>query len=68
MRYDLLEKHKPVIAKGPEKMRELLDMAVNCLKDAKASHDVLEEMYIPNMYFDKIEEKRLDILEEIKGL
>jgi len=68
VRYDLLEKHKPVIAKGLEKMRELLDMAVNCLKDAKASHDVLEEMYIPNMYFDKIEEKRLDIMEEIKGL
>lgn len=68
IRYDLLEKHKETIARGEEKLNELLELAVSCLKDAKASHDILEEMYIPNMNFDGIEEKRLQVLEEINGL
>lgn len=68
LRYDLLEDNKHTVEKGLEKMRELLDMAVSCLKDAKASHDVLEEIYISNMNFDLTEEKRIEILEEIKDL
>lgn len=68
LKYELLEKHKDTIARGEEKLDELLELAVSCLKDAKASHDILEEMYIPNMNFEKIEEKRLQVMEEIKEL
>ena len=68
IRYELLEKYKGTMEKTLEKLRDLLDLGIRCLEDAKASHDVLEDYYIPNMNFEGIEEKRKEILSEIKKI
>ena len=65
--YELLDGYSEKIEGCLADMRTLIEHTINCLKDAKASHDVLEEIYIPNMYFDQIEEKRLRVLDYIKN-
>lgn len=49
-----------------EKLNENLKKAVQCLKDAKAQHDKLEQNYIPNMDFTKIELLRQEVLEQVR--
>ncbi len=47
-------------------LEENIKKAIECLKQAKAKHDKLEENYIPNMDFSKIEKLRQKILKEIR--
>ncbi len=52
--WNKIEKYASLICDIEEKSSKLIDMAVNCLKEAKREHDVLEGYYIPNMNFEKI--------------
>ncbi len=45
---------------------ELLNEAVNCMKEAKAVHDELENLYIPAMDFSLVEKKLSEVLEAIE--
>ncbi|GAB1476965.1 PRK06851 family protein [Bacillota bacterium] len=47
-------------------MEELIAGAVRCLGEAKSKHDELEDIYTPNMDFEKIEELRKQIENEIR--
>ena len=51
-----------------EMMDELLGKAVFYLGEAKKKHDILENYYAPNMDFNKIEELRLRVLDEIRKM
>lgn len=47
-------------------LEENIKKAIQCLKQAKAKHDKLEQNYIPNMDFSKIEALRQEVLEEVR--
>lgn len=44
---------------------ELLDVAISSLSSAKKNHDGIEEYYVPNMDFDKIEKLRKGIIDRM---
>lgn len=48
-----------------ERMKELLEMATVCLKEAKNKHSMLESYYIPNMNFENLDRLRQNIEETI---
>lgn len=62
-----LAEHQHTVVDSLERYDELLLKGITCLKKAKKQHDLLEENYIPNMDFQKIEELRQKVLKEIKG-
>ncbi|WP_324824294.1 hypothetical protein [Sinanaerobacter sp. ZZT-01] len=47
-------------------LEENIKKAIQCLEQAKAKHDKLEQNYIPNMDFSKIEALRQEVLEEVR--
>ncbi|WP_027398177.1 hypothetical protein [Anaerovorax odorimutans] len=55
-----------ILEDSQSRMNELLDKAIDCLKLAKKEHDSLEEFYIPNMDFKKIEELRIELTKKIR--
>lgn len=61
-----LDKQRHIAEDSYMKMEELLKKGVECLSTAKAEHDHLEENYIPNMDFVKIERLRKEIAEAIR--
>lgn len=68
LKNELLDRHKKDLAKGEEILKELINLCISHLKDAKESHDILEEIYISNMDFEAIEKKRVQVMEEIMNL
>jgi len=46
----------------------LINQAVKCLEKAHKIHQRVEELYIPNMNFDKIQQLGDQLIEELKGL
>lgn len=44
---------------------ELINYAISNLKKAKSNHDVIENYYIPNMDFDKVNELKDQLIERI---
>ena len=62
------EKARQDILRLQKRIRQLLEEGLECLAAAKAEHDVLEERYTPYMDFDGIDEKRKQVLEEIRRL
>ena len=44
---------------------ELINYAISNLKKAKSNHDVIENYYIPNMNFDKVDELKSQLLKRI---
>lgn len=49
-----------------QKARDLLDLAVDALNDAKLTHDSLESYYISAMDFEKLESVQLDLIKKIE--
>ena len=45
---------------------ELLNQAISTISNAKRLHDLLETYFIPNMNFQKVDQKRLETVERIK--
>ena len=46
--------------------KELLEEAYRLLTDAKAAHDELEAHYVPNMDFEKVEQKCAAVIAELR--
>ncbi len=46
---------------------DLMNKSVECIKNAKHEHDILESYYIPNMDFKKIDALRDEIIAKIKA-
>ena len=44
---------------------ELINYAISNLKKAKLNHDVIENYYIPNMDFDKVDELKSKLVKRI---
>lgn len=61
-----IDKQRHIAEDSYTRMEELLNKGIGCLKEAKAEHDHLEENYIPNMDFTKIEKLRKEIAEAIR--
>ena len=59
------ERYQNVLDDSLLRMEELLDRGIGCLKAAKREHDILEEFYIPNMDFKKIDTLRNEIIAKI---
>ena len=49
-------------------MNSYIEKAIDCIKEAKATHDLLEQYYIPYMNFDEIKKKEEYIINDIKDL
>lgn len=47
---------------------QLIGNAFRCLRDAKADHDILEQLYIPHMDFSRLEPLKQKILTEIRQM
>ena len=62
IRYDAVRYLENILDDSETKMRELLEMAVYCLGQAKKEHDDLEKFYIPNMDFPKIDALRMELI------
>lgn len=61
-----IAKQKHIADDSRRQMEDLLAKGVSCLAEAKAEHDKLEENYIPNMDFSKIEKVRKEIVKTIR--
>ena len=47
---------------------QLISKAFRCFRDAKADHDILEQLYAPHMDFSRLEPLKQKILTEIRGM
>lgn len=61
----LLREHKCRIAFSKRTEKELLDEAVDAMRQAKGIHDELEKMYIPAMDFARVTQKAEQLADEI---
>ena len=64
---DLLDRGKVAYASdiardSQTRLEDLLHQTVACLRQAKSEHDLLEEIYIPNMDFQRMEVYRKEIM------
>ncbi|MDD4564299.1 MAG: ATPase [Eubacteriales bacterium] len=64
IRYDIIKYQEPILEDSRIKMRELLEKSVYCLAQAKKEHDKLEQYYVPNMDFLKIDSLRLELTQK----
>ncbi len=64
--WNSIEKCKDVIAECEENSDMMVQNAVKCLKEAKREHDILEEYYVPNMNFEKIENLQAELIAKIE--
>ena len=62
---DSLAKYKEELDFNKDIYQKLLDQAIYSIKKAKLTHDRLEGFYIPNMDFDKVNEKRREVVKTI---
>lgn len=60
-----LRGHKHRLHFDLKSSKELTDEAVNMLKSAKEAHDLLENLYVPAMNFEKVDERAEIIIKEI---
>lgn len=60
------DRQRGFLDKNLDAFDSMLTSAVECLKKAKAEHDLLERCYIPNMDFKKIDLLRDEIVGKIK--
>ncbi|MEG2323043.1 MAG: ATPase [Anaerovoracaceae bacterium] len=61
-----LEEQQDIIENSRQKLDEMIDNCVKCIAKAKKEHDILENYYIPNMDFKKIEVLRDEIIGKIE--
>lgn len=61
----LLDRNKSDIEKSKETFYLLLNKGLSIISEAKALHDELEKHYIPNMNFDKVQEKTNEVINKI---
>lgn len=61
----LLNRNKSNIENSKETFYLLLNKGLNIISEAKALHDELEKHYIPNMNFDKVQEKTNEVINKI---
>lgn len=66
IRQEEVKFQEDILLDSKKRMEELLEQSINCLVRAKKEHDSLENYYIPNMDFVKIEKLREEITEKIK--
>lgn len=64
IRYDEIKYQEPILEDSRIKMRELLEKAIYCLEQAKKEHDILEQYYVPNMDFLKIDSLSRELTEK----
>lgn len=62
---DYLKENEAFLLVNKEYMEKMIYLAVSSLSDAKARHQILEQYYIPNMDFKKIDVLRQKIVTEI---
>lgn len=60
-----LIKNKEELDMDEKVLDELINYAISNLKKAKSNHDVIEDYYIPNMDFEKINELKDKLIERI---
>jgi len=63
----VIEKERRLILESREFTDALMKKAIDCIAQAKKEHDVLEEYYIPNMDFKKIDALRHEIVAKIRA-
>lgn len=62
---NILKKYEEELRFDKKMYHQFLDQSIYCINKAKLTHDKLESFYIPNMDFDKVNEKRMEIVERI---
>lgn len=64
--WNAVEKYRGVIEGCESGSNALINEAIECLKNAKKEHDVLEGYYVPNMDFEKIEDLKEEWIGKIE--
>ena len=62
---DILKKYQAALEFDKKMYQQLLEKAIYYINKAKLTHDQLENFYIENMDFDRINEKRAETIERI---
>ncbi|MEG0856446.1 MAG: PRK06851 family protein [Terrisporobacter sp.] len=65
MSYEKINEYKEELEVDEKILDELINYAISNLKKAKSSHDEIENYYIPNMNFDKVNELKAELIERI---
>ena len=65
IRYDAIKYQDPILEDSRIKMKELLEKSIYCLSHAKKEHDKLEQYYVPNMDFLKIDSLRKELTQKL---
>ncbi|SJZ44589.1 PRK06851 family protein [Garciella nitratireducens] len=62
---DFLKDYQEELEFNKKMYQQLLNRSIYCINKAKLTHDKLESFYVTNMDFDKINEKRMEIIKRI---
>ena len=62
---DKLDEYKEELEVNERILDELINYAISNLKKAKSNHDIIENYYIPNMNFEKLNQLKDQLIEKI---
>ena len=62
---DKLDEYKEELEVNERILDELINYAISNLKKAKSNHDIIENYYIPNMNFEKVNQLKDQLIEKI---
>ena len=62
---DKLNEYKEELEVNERILDELINYAISNLKKAKSNHDIIENYYIPNMNFEKVNQLKDQLIEKI---
>jgi len=62
---DIVSRYKEDIEEDKRIFKQLIDIAVSNIREAKKNHDLIETYYVPNMNFDEIVKVREELIERI---
>lgn len=65
MKKNILKEHKKKIKEDKELIELLINKGISNLKEAKEEHDILENFYVKNMDFEKVEVLRNTMIKEV---
>lgn len=62
---DKINEHKEELEVDEKILDELINYGISNLKKAKSNHDIIENYYIPNMNFEKVDQLKDKLIDRI---
>ena len=62
---DKINEHKEELEVDEKILDELINYGISNLKKAKSNHDIIENYYIPNMNFEKVDQLKDELIDRI---